>query len=298
MNDAETLYDETIRKLKNNKVIVLLLVAFAVFLGLAQLQGALSGMWKTIFPANTRVHVDVSVQRYDFMVGNIESARPLEPVQGDITDVRQMAEKLAEELTSAIGSPPDRFEAVLRIDGSTLRATKPLRAAVLVFSSPMEQVARVARELGDANNLDLRPIFADPQFTGQGGSSIDMEVSPRPGFFEREPLKIFKRPDGFSFQADVPAQEKTLPFSPHQAKVILSRFEAKGEVLERASAAIESALRIALQKYPSVQLSPLTIRELEKEKQTIQNLGPGAAKSALSNQFNVDYIITGTVLPD
>ena len=42
MNDTETLYDKTIRKLKNNKVIVLILVAFAVLLGLAQLQGAVS----------------------------------------------------------------------------------------------------------------------------------------------------------------------------------------------------------------------------------------------------------------
>jgi hypothetical protein len=209
-----------------------------------------------------------------------------------------LGEKLAEELASAIGSTPGKFEAVLRIDGSTLRATQSLRAAVLIFVSPMAQVARIARELGDANNLDLQPIFSDPQFTGQGGNSIDMEVSPGAGFFEREPLRIFKRSDGFSFEAEVRAQEKTVAFSPHKAKIILSRFEASGENLERASVAIESALRSALQRYPSIELSPLTIGELEKQKKTIQNLGPGAAKSALSNQFNVDYIITGTVLPD
>jgi hypothetical protein len=298
MNETETLYDQTIRTLKNSKVIVLVLIAFAVLLGLAQLQGALSGIRTAFFPAKTQVHVDALVQRYDFMVGNVESPKPLKSVQGDITHVRQVAENLAEELSSAIGSAPGKSEAVLRIDRSSLRATQPLRAAVLVFVAPMTQVARVAHELGDANNLDLQPIFADPQFTGPTNNSIDVEVSLAVGSFEREPLKIFKRPDGFSFEADVRAQEKTLSFSPHKARIILSRFEAKGEDLQRASAALESALRAALQKYPSLELSPLTLEELEKQKKTIQNLRPGETKSALANQFSVDYLVTGTVLPD
>jgi hypothetical protein len=289
----ETLYDQVVTRLKNNKLMVFVLIAFAVLLAVAQLQGALSGIKNALFPPKTRVQVAAFIQRYDFMVGNIESPKPLATRKGSIPEI---AQTLAKDIGAAIGPAPGIVQATLQIDGSGLRADQKLRAAVLIFVPPMSQVARTPKDVGEADNLDLTAIFNDPQYVDHADNSIDMELVPRMGYFEREPLKIFRSAKGFSFDGASAGKTRTIQFNPHTPRVLLATFEAAGEPLQNARTALTSALRTELARNPALELSPSTEEELAKEKREIQALGPGPAKSALANEHNADYIVTGTVV--
>jgi hypothetical protein len=183
----------------------------------------------------------------------------------------------------------------LQIDGASLHADQKLRAAVLIFVSPMSQAARIRRDVGEADNLDLAAIFNDPQYVDHADNSIDMELVPRLGYFGREPLKIFRSAEGFSFDGASGEKTRTFQFTPHTPRVLLATFEAAGEPLQNARVALASALRTDLAKNPALELSPSTEEELAKEKERIRALGPGPAKSALANEHNADYIVTGTL---
>ena len=139
------------------------------------------------------------------MVGNVEPSKSLKPVKGNITEIPKLAENLAEEVVSATRSTSGTTEAVLRIEGTSLHVSRPLRVAVVVVeTNPAgpRQVGRTTRELGNTDTLDLQSIFTDRQFTGPDGISIDMELAPAAGTFLRQPVTIFKLPDGFSLAAD------------------------------------------------------------------------------------------------
>lgn len=292
MAETETLYDQTVTRLKNNKLVVLVLIAFAVLLAVAQLQGALSGIKNALFPPKAHVQVRAFIQRYDFMVGNIEPPKPLATTSGTVPEI---AQGLATDIGAAIERAPGIVQATLQINGSSLRADQKLRAAVLIFVLPMSQVARTPTDVGEADNINLAAIFDDPQYVDHADNSIDMEVVPHLGYFERVPLKIFRSATGFSFDGAPVGKTRTIHFTPHTPKVLLATFEAASEPLQNARAALASALRADLAKNPALELSPSTEEELAKDKERIQALGPGPAKSALANEHNADYIVTGTL---
>jgi hypothetical protein len=292
MAGNKTLYDQVVTRLKNNKLVVLVLIAFTVLLAVAQLQGALSGIKNALFPPKAHVQVAAFIQRYDFMVGNIEPPKPLATTRGSIPEI---AKDLAQGIGAVIEPTPGIVRAILQIDGSSLRADQKLRAAVLIFVPPMSQAARTPKDVGAADNLDLTAIFNDPQYVDHADDSVDMELVPRIGYFERVPLKILRSAAGFSFDGASAGKTRAIQFTPHTPRVLLATFDAAGEPLQNARAALASALRTDLARNPALELSPSTEEELAKEKEKIQALGPGPAKSALANEHNADYIVTGTV---
>jgi hypothetical protein len=294
MSNSETLYDQITQRLKNNKVVVLILIAFAVVLGVAQFQGALTGIIGTV--RAPQVQVQASIQPYDFMGGQAASLKGLTPIQGDSDHIEKMAVALSEEIVSALGVTPTTVEATLQIDGHSLHSSQPLRASVLVLASPIAQVGRVAKDLGEANGLDVLPLFGDSQFVNHNDNSLDMELVPQHGYFQRESLKIFRGNPDFSFEPNGKQLTKVIRFTPHKPKLMLA-FDTTGPQLENARASLEFMLRSELQKR-SLELSSLTQAELEEQRKTIQNLGMGAAKTQLTDKFNVDYIVKATLLSE
>lgn len=164
MGDSETLYDRITRKFKDNKFVVWILIAFAALLGIAQLQGALSGLKSALFPPKTCVQASASIERYDFMVGRAGPASPLAPVERDIAEIEQAADEVAREIVAAIGAVQNSSQVTLHIDHGRLHSSQPLRAAVIVVTSPMEQVGRIPRKLGETDTVDLQALSEDPQF--------------------------------------------------------------------------------------------------------------------------------------
>jgi hypothetical protein len=293
MNDTETLYDQVVRQLKSNKLVVVVLVLFAVVLGIAQFQGALSGIIGAV--RTPKIEVQGSIRPYDFMGGTISPQKGLTPIPGDIAHVDNIAVALANEIVSDIGVDPTPLEATVRIEGRALSSSQPLQASVLILASPMAQVGRVPRNLGDASAVDVAALFGDTQFVNQSDNAIDMELVPQHGFFQRQPLKVFKRDQGFSFEPGQDASTKVIRFTPHRPKAMLV-FGATEASLENTKASLEFALRSELQKHSSLELSPLTQAELDEQKKRIQGMGAGIAKSQLADKYNVDYMIEANVL--
>jgi len=293
MNDTETIYDQVVRQLKSNKLVVLILLAFAVVLGINRFQGALSGIIGAV--RTPKIEVQASIRPYDFMGGTISPQKGLAPIVGDFAHVDSMMVALADKIVSEIGVDPTPLDATVRIERRTLSSSQPLQASVLILASPTAQVGRVPRNLGDANAVDVAALFGDMQFVNRSDNALDMELVPQGGFFQRQPLKIFKRNQGFSFEPDQDAATKVIRFTPHSPKVILV-FGATGTSLENAKASLEFALRSELQKRTSIELSPLTQAELDDQKKKIQGMGAGIAKSQLADKYNVDYLIEAEVL--
>jgi hypothetical protein len=123
-----------------------------------------------------------------------------------------------------------------------------------------------------------------------------MELGALTAGFDRVSLRVFKRGSGFSFSTDQDEKRKIIQFSPHNIKLILEKFEARSERLQNAGVSLDSALRQAFGKYPFLQLSSETVADLDRKRAELQqNLHPGMGKSALANQFNVDFVITGSL---
>ena len=70
------------------KAVVFVLIAFAIVLAGAQLQGALSGIISALFPAKTVAQVSASIERCDFMAGRIEPVKSLASIGRD-TNLRK-----------------------------------------------------------------------------------------------------------------------------------------------------------------------------------------------------------------
>lgn len=299
MGDPQTLYDKFTRKLKNNRWVVFTLIAFAVVLGIAQLLGALSSLKDTLFPAKTRVHVSAGIERYDFMAGRTEPVKSLAPIGRDIGRAQEIADELAKEIVSAVGPRQKGFEVTLQIEGHTLQASQPVPVAIVVVSSPMVQVGRISRNIGETNSLDLLPLSQDPQLLNPRGNVVEMELGALEAGLDRLPLQVFKRGNAFSFSADQDDKHKVVQFVPHKITLILESFGARGERAQNTTLSLNTALKQALGSYPFLQLSSETVADLDRRRAELQqNLHPGMGKSALANQFDVDFIVTGSVATD
>ncbi len=296
MADAETLYDRAIRKLKNNKAVVFVLIAFAVVLAVAQLQGALSGIISALFPAKTVAQVSASIERYDFMAGRIEPVKSLAPIGRDITHVQEIADELTKEIVSAIGPMQNGFEVSLQVGDHTLRASRPVPIAIIVVTSPMAQVGRISRDIGETDSLDLQALSQDPQLFNPQRHVLEIELGALTAGLDRVSLEVFKRGNDFSFSPDQVEKRKVIQFSPHKVTLIIEKFEARGERVQNAGVSLDSAIKQALGRYPFLQLSSETVADLDRKRSELQqNLHPGMGKSALANQFNVDFVITGSL---
>ena len=296
MSDTETLYDQIIRKLQNNKVVVVILVVFAVILGVAQFQGALSGIIGAV--RTQKIEVQASIRPFDVMGGAIAPRKDLPLLENAVNRIDKIATSLAGEIVSEVGVNPTALDATLRLDGGTLISSQPLRAFVLVLASPMSQVGRIPKDFGDATGLDVLPLFGDPQGTNSDDKSVDAELVPQHGYFNREPLKIFKRDQGFSFEPSQDQRTRVIRFTPHKPQVMLV-FDTAEPSLENAKASLEFMLRSELKRSSSaLELSPLTQAELDAQKEKIQHMGPGIMKSQLADKYNVDYIVEAKVLSE
>jgi hypothetical protein len=295
MQDSESLYDQTIRKLKNNKVVVIFLIGFVVVLGLAQIQGAFSGLLRTV--RNPKIHLQASIRPYDFMGGTISPEKNLASLSGQITQISILVPPLTKQILTEIGAGQTTLDACLQIEGGALRASQPLQAAVLVFGSPTSQMARIGKNLGDANGIDISALFKDSQFVNGVDNAVDMEVVPQHGYFQREPLSIFRRHQGLSFEPDHDALAKVIHFTAQIPKIMLA-VEAGDTHVEDAKESLDFALRSELAKHSSLELSPLTQSDLDEQRKAIQRLGEGIAKSQLEDKYNVDYIVKVKILSD
>lgn len=189
----EPLYDRILRGLKNNKLVAAILLLVLVLGGVAKITGAISSIRDFFFPRKTMLQISASIERYDFMAGRIEPVKSLAPVTRDISQVKEAANDVVKEIVADIGPIQNAFDVSLQIENDRLRASGPIRASVIVVTSPMEQVGRITRDIGETDNLDLAALSADPQLLNRQGNVIEIECGAPSAGLERVSLQIFKR---------------------------------------------------------------------------------------------------------
>jgi hypothetical protein len=137
--------------------------------------------------------------------GAIAPRKDLPLLENAVNRIDKIATSLAGEIVSEVGVNPTTLDVTLRLNGGTLLSSQRLRAFILVLASPMSQVGRIPKDFGDATGVAVLPLFGDPQGVNSNDESVDIELVPQRGYFNREPLKIFKRDQGFSFE---PSQDQ------------------------------------------------------------------------------------------
>lgn len=294
-NQTGTLYDRILTKIKNNKIAVAVLFTFVVLAALPRIYPPLSLIKNWAFPSKPGFEVITYIRQYDFMVGVQGQAQRLKPLRRDTSQVNSTAEDLAKEIASACRPRIGKLDATIEIQGHTLRSSRPLRAAIIVYQSPVVQAGRVTKDFGESNNLDVEPFFNGVVSSGAHEKSVDMELEPPQGGFESVPLKVFKQAQGYSFDPQKQEQKKIISFPPRKVKIIIEGFKASEQGLDKTRNSLQSELENKLANYSFLEISQLTVAELEKKRSEIQNVPPQPGKSMLSNQFSVDYVISGNL---
>lgn len=288
-NQAGTLYDRIIAKLKDNKVVVVVVLAFIAVTSLGQLYGLFPGIMGWLFPP--KFHVSASIRPYDFMVGDVGQRQQLEPVQGSASQVDSIAANLAKEIASACGPATDRLDATLEIQGQTLRSSRPLHVSIPGFQNPMAQTTRYGKDLGENENFDLGS-FVGPGFMDAADNSVGLNLGARG--FDGKYVKIFKREEGLSFDPQQQRLTQNISLTPRKIKLLLD-FTVSGDPDGKFADLMAEVGR----KLPSfIEVSSETLATLEKERGDVRSQPIGPGKLLVSDQYNVDFVVSGNVAPE
>lgn len=295
MSQEETLYEKTVRNLKNRKSVVIVLFLFALAIGAGQFLGGISNIAKFFTTKRTKLQATISLQQYDLLAEATESPKILDTLNGDVKDVRRISELIAEQLTAVI-QPERVLDAEVEISGNTLNSSQSLIAYIHLWG-PQQRGPEV-KTFGKENGLDLLALSEDYLFFDPRRNLLTISIRDRKGYFRREFLEIFKKGDSFTFDEAGGIVKKKLRFRPRKSKVLVEILEVSGadrEVNESVQASLNSEVRKALGGYDFIHLSPLNRNDLMRKREEIMQLPLGPGKGRLIDQYNVDFIVTGEI---
>lgn len=289
MNENDTLYEQIIKKLKNKKAVVFILLIIAVIITVSQFLGGLSRIGIFLFPQKVYVQeIIISMQPYNLIIEATKSPRMLEPIRGNIDDIQRVAQMIAVQIADAI-QPERLFETTLEISKNRLQASHSLNIRIDSF------------EFVEANNIDLLPLFKNPLFCDPNCKHIDMWIRDLNYEFQPELVLIFKKEDIFSFNIESIVNHKTIRFTPNKTRIIIEKFKVNGTspaIGEHTKTLLELALRKELETYKFIEISPLTQEDLRRKHEELKSLSPKPGKEVIDwyfEQYGVDFIVTGNL---
>lgn len=98
VSENRTLYDDTIEKLKNRRVVVVIILAVVAVGGLAILLERVGVIGRSLITQKTEVSFDASLESYDILSGSRRRIESLRPVRGDIHEVESLAETISAQI--------------------------------------------------------------------------------------------------------------------------------------------------------------------------------------------------------
>ncbi len=301
MSQRETLYEKTVRNLKNRKSVVIVLFLFALAIGGGQFLGGISEIAGFFTTKRTKLQATIWLQQFDLVAEATESPKTLDTIDGDVKDVERVSKLIVEQLTLEI-QPERTFDAEVEISGNTLSSSKSLIAYLHPWFEQPEspkQEGSVVKMFGKENDLDLLALHEDEGFFDPGRNLLTMSIRDRQGYFHRKSLKIFKKGDSFAFDEAGGIVKKTVAFRPRTSKVLVETFEVSGanrDVHERVQASLNSQVKRALGESAFIDLSPLDRDDLVRKREQIMELPLGPGKEHLIDQYNVDFIVTEEIV--
>lgn len=302
MNKEDTLYDRIVRKLKNKPVIVSILLTFVVIIAASQFLGGVSDIINTFFPDRGNLKVTIYIQHADLMYSSTESSEILGPIYGDIDDIPHMGELIARQIVETIQPPTTEtnFETTLEILGDNLQSSQLVDVFIIILLGVSQYEDRVQRECSETESLNLTSLFQEELYFDPECNCTSITIGDPDGHFKNEFLKIFKHDDNnFSFDAEKKIANKTIRIYPRKKIIIIETFDVGGanpEIVDSVRISLDSALRNELEAYEFIEISSLTKEDLDRKRDEIRPLPVGRAKEGLIGQFNVHFIVKGSVV--
>jgi hypothetical protein len=297
-----TLYDKTMRQLKNNPLVVVILVLGVVFAGLAQGLDIFNKIKDAVFPSKAKIsEVHVTIQPYDLITGSTASPILRLPAVGRGLDVDQMAQNILDEILAVVkdGSATE-YSTHLQIKDNLLSADQPVNGelTLLMGNSPVQAPTTYPLPVpGLTEGTDLAQYFADRMVFDPDCSCIHLILSaPKNGFLQFD-VEIYQVPGGYSFKRASRTTSLPVDFKPTSVSILLQVPQGKGT--DQASIdALQSSLDYALrQRAGENDLLKLSPYKSEAELRAVVDplipaLEPGAGKGNILDQYRVDFIVT------
>ena len=301
-NKNETLYEKTMRQLKNNPIVVGILVLGAIAVGLSQGLDIFKKVKETVSPAKPYVpqitEVQITLQPYNIVTGYTASPTIRSLNMENNVEIDAIANSILEQI-SEVTQPGSEsgFRANLEIKDNVLNSDQSLEGGVIVMNSVAQVPARV--KIDDLNKgVDLTDVFSDSATFDQQCSCIHVELHVPAGGFQNVTLEIYQvQKDGYSFDPASSLTRKTLDFTVATVSILIET--PKGEGSDAASlstleARLNNSLRQQASDIKSLELSPYpSLSDLRAViDPLIPSIAPGGGKGNVLEQYRVDYIIT------
>jgi len=300
-NKSETLYEKTMQQLKNNPIVVAILVLGAIAVGLSQGLDIFNKVKETVSPTKPYIsqitEVQITLQPYDIVTGYTASPIIRRLNMEDISEIDAIASSILEQI-SEVTQPGSEsgFRANLEIQENVLSSDKSLEGGVIVMNSVAQVPVRV--KIPDLNKgVDLTSVFSDTATFDQQCSCIHMELHVPTGGVQDATLEIYQVQNGYSFESASPLTRKTLDFTVVAVSILIETPQGEGSdaaSLSTLEARLNYSLRQQASDIKSLQLSPYqSLSDLRAViDPLIPSIAPGGGKGNVLEQYRVDYIIT------
>ncbi len=243
------------------------------------------------------VTVIATLHPYDIMSGKTGSLRQLNAVEGSLEAIEHVAASVAQQLAEAIEPDPVQ-EVTLQLSGSSIGASRVLAASVQILAG--QGLGYIEKgEFGNAQTLDLLPLFNSKLSFSPDADSISLWLRDRRGRFNRELVEFYRTEDGFSFDPQAKVYNKSVRLTVKKTRMLIESFVAAGarkQVLERVSLSFDAALREKLLGFEALEIAALTQKELERKRKELARLPVVRGKGSLIDQYNVELVVTGTIV--
>jgi hypothetical protein len=290
----ETLYDKTIQRLKNNPIIVTIMVLGVVIIAIAQFLNAS----KPFLPTKQHVtELQVTIQPYNVVTGYTDSPAIRSLDMGNTSETDAIAKSIIEQVIEVVQpNSSSGFNANLEIKGNVLSSDQSLEGGVVVVNSFTQVAARV--KIPDlAKGEDLTQLFSDPATFDEQCNCIYLELyAPKAGF-ENLAVKIHRDGDAFSFDSSSQVTKKALRFTVVTVSILIEYPKGEGADAAKLSAfeaGLNNGLRQNISGIESLRLSPYqSLSDLRAViDPLIPSISPGEGKGNVLEQYRVDFIIT------
>jgi len=301
-NKGETLYEKTMRRLKNNPIIVAILVIGAIAVGLSQGLDIFNKLKESLFPATAQItEVHITIQPYKVPQGYSGSPILRSPALDNANNLNEITEAIITQITEAVQpGKATEHQSTLKIDGKILHSDKPVNGEITVIEplspTPIQQDVRVyIKNIVEGDDLSTR--FGDNAVFDPNCSCIHLDLSAPESGYQDQSLDIYKFRDGYSFNKQVQVTTMDIVFPIVPVVVLIEMPQGNGATeqdIKVTQAGLYSALREKIQENTRLTLSSFKTQDELKAAidAEIAKIPIGVGKDNYIFQNRVDFIIT------
>lgn len=189
------------------------------------------------------------------------------------------------------------FTASLEISGERLLSIRN----VTVYVTPYLDGIKIPQVISmhKTNSLNLAEYFADTSIPDPSCKAeipcMKIRVLVPEAGTNRELLMVFKVGDSFSFEAETNVKRKTLDFTRGNIGTIVVMEGAPKEDVNLVKQDLKSILERKLNGRGSIEVHPLTLKDLEEITNQYYRIEPGPRRISFIEQNNVYYIVKGSI---